>query len=124
MTTGCEATRPRLRDPGWECTGRGLMTISVVTLQGVTLPIVLPRRALDAIEPASWWEIQEFTGGDHLHAVAPPPPPDGWSYVGLIIDEPDRLPKDRYGRARPTAETWRGEMYIGPADSRTWVAPV
>lgn len=68
----CGATRPRLADPGWECTGRDL----IVVTHYAGLPIVLPARALDVIEPERWWDlpIERFAGGDHLHLVAPKRP--------------------------------------------------
>jgi hypothetical protein len=65
----CGATMPRILDPGRECTGQGLIVVS----RFYDLPIVLPARALDVIEPESWWDlpVQPFTGGDHFHLVVP-----------------------------------------------------
>lgn len=74
----CGATRPPVQDAGWECTGRGLIVVYTPggepgpgSISGV--PVVLPARALDVIEPDSWWDIpvKPFTGGDHLHLVVP-----------------------------------------------------
>lgn len=67
----CGATRPALIDAGWECTGRGLVVL--IVLAGQRLPVVLPRRALEIIDPDPWWElpVKDFTGGDHLHLVVP-----------------------------------------------------
>lgn len=86
----CGATRPRLRDPGWECTGRGLIvvTTTATAIVGVRIPIVLPARALDVIEPESWWDspIVPFTGGDHMHLCVPRnPPPREFAADALFI---------------------------------------
>lgn len=69
----CGATLPSLRDPGWECAGVGLIIVC-----HARLPVVLPARALDVVEPESWWElpVQPFTGGDHMHLVVPRRPTD------------------------------------------------
>lgn len=69
MTQACGATAPRFYDPGWECTGSGLIVVTHYR----DLPVVLPARALDVIEPESWWDdpIVPFAGGDHLHLVVP-----------------------------------------------------
>lgn len=65
----CGAKLPPVTDAGWECNGKGLVIV-LTTSRG---PIVLPRRALEIIDPEPWWElpIQNFTGGDHLHLVVP-----------------------------------------------------
>lgn len=68
----CGATRPAVQDPRWECTGRGLIAVTAVTIDGEVLPVVLPARA--EIDPQPWWDIQPFTGGDHLHYLPPPLP--------------------------------------------------
>ena len=67
----CGATRLALRDAGWECAGAGL--IVVTWIEGHTLPVVLPRRALEIVEPESWWDlpVQPFAGGDHVHLCVP-----------------------------------------------------
>lgn len=98
MTRLCGATRPALRDAGRECTGRDL--IVVTWMHGDTLPVVLPARALDVIEPESWWAtpIERFAGGDHAHLCVPRQPSsfDGdvlflwgdvaepWQFVGHV----------------------------------------
>jgi hypothetical protein len=73
MARACGATRPPVQDAGWECNGTGLIVVITTATQGVWLPVVLPARALDVIEPDSWWDlpVQPFTGGDHLHLVVP-----------------------------------------------------
>lgn len=71
----CGASRPPIQDAGWECTGRNLISVTTTRLQGQTLPVVLPARALDALPAEPWWDVRPFTGGDHLHLI-PPPPPD------------------------------------------------
>lgn len=67
----CGALLPPLADAGWECNGVGL--IIVMTIRGGSLPIVLPRRALEIIDPEPWWDspIVDFTGGDHAHLCVP-----------------------------------------------------
>lgn len=75
----CGALRPALRDAGWECNGVGLIVVS--TFRSCTgdpdVPIVLPRRALEIVDPEDWWEsIREFTGGDHFHLVVSRRPPE------------------------------------------------
>jgi hypothetical protein len=34
-----------------------------------SIPVVLPRRALDCIDPEPWWDkrLRDFEGGDHYH---------------------------------------------------------
>lgn len=65
----CGAMMPALKDFGWECSGTGL--IVVMRIRQGTLPVVLPRRALEIIDPESWWDdpVASFTGGDHAHLV-------------------------------------------------------
>lgn len=101
MTQACGAVLPRQRDPGWECTGAGL--IVVLTLKNdQRTPVVLPARALEVVDPEEWWElpVTRFTGGDHLHLAVPRRPTtfpfrndtvflDGdtavpWKFVGLV----------------------------------------
>lgn len=69
----CGATRPPIGDAGWECTGKGLIVVTTVTSGGQFLPVVLPRRALEIIDPEPWWDqpVKDFTGGDHLHLKVP-----------------------------------------------------
>lgn len=67
----CGATRPPIQDAGWECTGRNLISVTTTRLQGRMLPVVLPARALDALPAGPWWDVQPFTGGDHLHLIPP-----------------------------------------------------
>jgi hypothetical protein len=69
----CGATRPPLRDPGWECTGRDLIIVTTTKATGELLPVVLPARALEIHQPEPWWDIpvRPFTGGDHLHLCVP-----------------------------------------------------
>ena len=73
----CGATRPRTHDPGWECTGSGLIIVFTARFDLADVPVVLPARALDVIEPESWWElpVKPFTGGDHVHLTVPRRPP-------------------------------------------------
>jgi len=94
----CGASLPDILDAGWKCTGRGLIVVYV--LPRINLPVVLPARALDVIEPEPWWDlpVERFTGGDHAHLVVPrrPPPFEGdtpviigdavqsWRYVGQV----------------------------------------
>lgn len=60
---------PKIQDAGWECTGRDLIIVTMYK----DVPIVLPARALDVIDPESWWDqpIERFAGGDHYHLVVP-----------------------------------------------------
>lgn len=69
----CGATREPVQDAGWECTGVGL--IVVMTMLKGTLPVVLPARALEIIDPEPWWDLP-ITGDDHLHLVVPRRPTD------------------------------------------------
>jgi hypothetical protein len=74
MTQPCGATLPRVQDPGWECNGSGLIVVLTWRLlSGALLPVVLPARALDVIEPEPWWElpVKQFQGGDHAHLCVP-----------------------------------------------------
>lgn len=72
MARPCGATRPAVHDAGWECTGRDLIVV-IRSATADKLPVVLPARALDVIEPDDWWDlpIRRFTGGDHLHLCVP-----------------------------------------------------
>lgn len=98
-------------DPGWECTGHGL--IVVMTVHGGhgtgDTPVVLPGRALDVIEPESWWElpIKSFTGGDHYHLVVPRRPPNFRSDACLIIGD-NGLPVMLVGKV-----DMGGGLYVG-----------
>lgn len=117
----CGAVLPRLKDPGWECTGAGLIVVS--RMRNGTLPIVLPRRALEIIDPEVWWDdpIVSFTGGDHVHLRVPrtpagyqktdsvlvwgdlaypavklgPPLGDGFQFLDIAADDPFRLQETR-----------------------------
>lgn len=96
----CGAERPALIDYGWECTGSGLVVIAHVTLPPTSLvaraadpdarcrvPVVLPGRALEIIDPEPWWDtpVVRFEGGDHLHlCVSRRPMPTGWRSDGFI----------------------------------------
>jgi hypothetical protein len=102
----CGATRPSLRDAGWECTGRDL--IIVTTAAG--LPVVLPARALEIHHPEDWWDtpVQPFTGGDHLHLCVPRHPT---SFRGdTVMTKGD------------AAVLWK---YLGPVagGGHVWVSP-
>lgn len=66
----CGATRPRLKDPNWECDGTDLVVVLPAT--GTMPPTVVKKSLLwhvdDAI--AHWLAVNgwtEFEGGDHLH---------------------------------------------------------
>jgi hypothetical protein len=63
----CGALLPPLRDYGWECSGRGLIVVTVAGAKRI--PVVLPRRALEILDPEDWWDspVRDFTGGDHMH---------------------------------------------------------
>lgn len=96
----CGATRPSLRDPGWECTGRDLIIVTMTKTSGELLPVVLPARALEIHHPEEWWDtpVQPFTSGDHLHLCVSRRPtpfrgdtvmPEGdaavlWKYLGPV----------------------------------------
>lgn len=79
MTRPCGATRPPLLDAGWECYGTGLVIILTAVYNEEAVPVVLPRRALEIIDPEPWWDhpLQPFTGGDHLHLCVPRHPRKG-----------------------------------------------
>jgi hypothetical protein len=80
-TRPCGATLPSLRDAGWECTGSGLI---VVMMMSRSVPVVLPARALEIIDPEPWWDlpVKPFEGGDHFHLVVPRRPTD---FVGDAV---------------------------------------
>lgn len=81
----CGATRPALMDAGWECTGRGLVVVFTARNYGIdNMPLVLPARALEIIDPEDWWDlpVRPFEGGDHLHMVVPRRPPGPGAIVG------------------------------------------
>jgi hypothetical protein len=91
----CGATRPALRDPGWECTGSGLVVVMQARYTGVDLPVVLPARALEIVEPADWWDtpVARFEGGDHLHlCVMRRPPPERWRPDGVMLIGDQAIP--------------------------------
>ncbi len=70
----CGALLPPLQDAGWECNGTGLIVVLTwLRLNDPDIPIVLPRRALEIIDPEPWWDspIVDFTGGDHAHLCVP-----------------------------------------------------
>ena len=63
----CEATLPRVKDPGWECTGEGL----TVWMHAMGRPVVAPTTWTARVLAQPWAEAFDepvpFTGGDHLH---------------------------------------------------------
>jgi hypothetical protein len=70
----CGALMPPLHDAGWECNGTGLIIVTMWRrISAPDLPIVLPRRALEIIDPEPWWDTptRDFTGGDHVHLCVP-----------------------------------------------------
>lgn len=77
LSRPCGARRPPVRDAGWECNGAGLIVVSTLGPKPDSLPIVLPRRALEIIEPEPWWDlpVKDFAGGDHAHLCVPRRPP-------------------------------------------------
>jgi hypothetical protein len=106
----CGATRPPLRDPGWECTGRDLIIVTTTKVTGELLPVVLPARALEIHEPEDGWDtpVRPFTGGDHLHLCVPRRPT---SFRGdTVMHEGD------------AAVLWK---YLGPVagGGHAWMGP-
>jgi hypothetical protein len=71
MSQACGALRDPVQDKGWECYGTGLIVVTSIYV--TKLPVVLPRRALEIVDPESWWDlpVRDFTGGDHAHLVVP-----------------------------------------------------
>lgn len=111
----CGALLPPLADAGWECNGVGL--IIVMTIRGGSLPIVLPRRALEIIDPEPWWDspIVDFTGGDHAHLCVPRRPTTSTGDSTLVFGSSAMRFKSPKWRPRRYGTATDGDaVFFGP----------
>lgn len=107
----CGATRPPIGDAGWKCTGKELIIVTTATIGGQSLPVVLPRRALEIIDSESWWDspVKDFTGGDHLHLKVPRRP-TGFRGDSVLTQGDQAIPYRFIGTSADG-----GQFYIRPS---------
>jgi hypothetical protein len=75
MTTverACASTLPRMRYPGWTCTGDGLTEVGAVTRDGEAVPIVAPSSRIQEVIGFDSASFRPYdNSGDHIHVGLP-----------------------------------------------------
>jgi hypothetical protein len=119
MTQPCGALLPQITAAGWECNGVGLIIVTMWKRISGNIPIVLPRRALEIIDPEPWWDspIRDFTGGDHAHLCVPRRPTDFRGDTTMVWGS-SAMRFKRIGAVLGSEDAFDmgvgGELFVGP----------